>query len=635
MRFITFIFLFLISNSLFSQECELKSFKDRRDAKKIRKLIKDKDFFQANSLLKNSKEHPVFNSLKAELLWLENNNIPAKKVANEVLYICDEEFPIMYYILGEIAYIEKDFVLSANYLQKSLEFGLVDSYYENTIKFLPQALELASIINNPVKYDPEIIEGISTEYDEYLPAISPDQDFTFFTRRFLKKGIDIIAPSYQEEFVVSTKSNGLFNIGNALPYPFNVEDNEGGACISIDNNTLYFTKCSKVAGNYNNCDIFYSKKINGSWDDIQSFNKKICPVYSWESQPSVSSDGNYIVFASDRDGGYGGIDLYEIRKDSYGRWSNPVNLGVGINSVNNEKSPFLHTDGRTLFFSSDNFPSLGGYDIFYSKKDSSNNWQKPVNIGYPINSAVNEISLFVSTDGNKAFFASNNLSGIGGWDIYSFDLYEGAKPERVFFIKGDLLDVNGEIINDVEIEIRNVKTKEVKVFKVKNGKYAAAVTLSDDDDVLVTVKKRGYAFNSQYISAKDTSFSSPKRIDFELKNIEEGKSFLLNNIYFDLDSYEINSVSDEIILEFASYLEINDNLIISINGYTDSIGGIDYNQVLSEKRALAVYQKLIDSDISSERLSYKGFGEKFPKNKNISERGRELNRRTEFYIIKR
>ena len=635
MRFIPFIFLFLISNSLFSQECELKSFKDRRDVKKIKKLIKNKDFFQANSLLKNSKEHPVFNSLKAELLWLENNNIAAKKIANEVLYICDEGFPIIYYILGEIAYVEKDFVLSADYLQKSLELGLVDIYYENTIKFLPKALELADIINNPVKYNPKIIEGISTEYDEYLPAISPDQDFTFFTRRFLKKGIDIIAPSYQEEFVVSTKSSGLFNAGDALPYPFNVEDNEGGACISIDNNTLYFTKCSKVAGNYNNCDIFYSKKINGSWDDIKSFNKKICPVYSWESQPSVSSDGDYIVFASDRDGGYGGIDLYEIHKDSYGRWSDPVNLGVRINSANNEKSPFLHTDGKTLFFASDNFPSLGGYDIFYSKKDSSNNWQKPVNIGYPINSALNEISLFVSTDGNEAFFASNNLSGIGGWDIYSFDLHEGAKPERVFFIKGNLLDVNGDIINDVEIEIKNVKTKEVKVFKVKNGQYAAAVTLSDDDDVLVTVKKKGYAFNSQYISAKDTGFSSPKRIDLELKNIEEGKSFLLNNIYFDLDSYEINSISDEIILEFVSYLEINNTLIISINGYTDSIGEINYNQVLSEKRAFAVYQRLIDSGISSERLSYKGFGEKFPKNQNISEKGRKLNRRTEFYIVKR
>ena len=207
--------------------------------------------------------------------------------------------------------------------------------------------------------------------------------------------------------------------------------------------------------------------------------------------------------------------------------------------------------------------------------------------------------------------------------------------KRVFFIKGDLLDVYGEIIDDVEIEIKNIKTQEVTVFKVKDGKYAAAVTLSDNDDVLVTIKKKGYAFNSQYVSADDTSFLSPKTMDIKLRDIEVGESFLLNNIYFDLDSYDINNVSNEIILEFASYLEINKNLIISINGYTDNIGEEEYNEKLSEKRAYAVYQKLVDNGVSKKRLDYQGFGEQFSKNKNVDEAERELNRRTEFYIIKK
>ena len=635
MRLVFFVFLFLISSSLHSQDCKLSFFKNRREVKKIRKHINDKDYLRANLLINNTKEHPVFNALKAELLWLEGNNVQAKKIANEVLYICDEQFPIIYYLLAEIAYSEKDFVSSADFLQKSLNLGLVGIYYENAIEFLPKAKELAEIINNPVKYNPKIIEGVSSEYDEYLPAISPDQDYIFFTRRFLKKGIDIITPSYQEEFVYSSKTDGFFNNGEALPNPFNIEDNEGGACISIDNKLLFFTKCSKVAGNYNNCDIFYSEKKDSSWGEVISFNKEICPLYSWESQPSLSSDGNCIIFASDREGGYGGVDLYEIRKNSYGEWLDPINLGPIINSKNNEKSPFLHTDGKTLFFSSDNFPSLGGYDIFYSKKDSIGSWIKPINIGYPINSLFNEISLFVSTDGNKAFFASNNLKGIGGWDIYSFDLYEAAKPERVFFIKGDLLDNDGKIIDDVEIEIKNVNTNEVSVFKVKNGQYAASVTLSDDDDVLVTIKKKGYAFNSQYISSNDTSFNSPKKIDFKLQNIKEGGSFLLNNIYFDLDSYKLNEVSNEIISEFSNYLNINSSLIISINGYTDDIGELQYNQLLSERRAFAVYEKLIENGVTKKRLKYQGFGEKNPKNNNTNDAERELNRRTEFYIIKR
>ena len=476
---------------------------------------------------------------------------------------------------------------------------------------------------------------MSTEYDEYLPAISPDQELIFFTRRYLKKGIDIITPTFQEEFISSKIENDIFSVGQPLSYPFNIEDNEGGACISIDNNLLFFTKCSRVSGNYNNCDIFYSEKKDGKWGEIQSFGKEICPMYSWESQPSLSSDGKSIIFASDREGGYGGVDLYIINKDNNGLWSKPINLGPEINSENNEKSPFLHTDGKTLFFASDNFPSLGGYDIFYSRKDSLNMWSKPINIGFPINSKFNEISLFVSTDGNQAIFASNNLEGIGGWDLYSFDLYSEAKPERVFFIKGDLLDSNGENINDVEIEIKNINTKEIKVIKVKNGEYAASLTLSKDDDVLITVKKKGYSFNSQYISSENNEFLSPTNLNFELKDIVEGESFLLNNIYFELDSYELNEVSNEIILEFAEYLKTNSSMIISINGYTDNIGELDYNKKLSRERALSVYNKLIIYGIAESRLQYKGYGEANPKNDNSSDELRELNRRTEFFIIKK
>ena len=629
------IFLLFLSRVIFAQDCELNSFKNKREFKKINKLIQSKDFFQANSLLKNTDDHPVFTSLRAELAWLEGDIIKAQDLSDEVLYVCEDNFPIIYYILGEIAYQQKDFVSSANYLQKSINNGLVDKYYDIAVEFLPKAQQLADIISNPVPFNPLIIEGVSTEYDEYLPAISPDQELIFFTRRYLKKGIDIITPTFQEEFISSKIENDIFSVGQPLSYPFNIEDNEGGACISIDNNLLFFTKCSRVSGNYNNCDIFYSEKKDGKWGEIQSFGKEICPMYSWESQPSLSSDGKSIIFASDREGGYGGVDLYIINKDNNGLWSKPINLGPEINSENNEKSPFLHTDGKTLFFASDNFPSLGGYDIFYSRKDSLNMWSKPINIGYPINSKFNEISLFVSTDGNQAIFASNNLEGIGGWDLYSFDLYSEAKPERVFFIKGDLFDSNGENINDVEIEIKNINTKEVKVIKVKNGEYAASLTLSKDDDVLITVKKKGYSFNSQYISSENHEFLSPTNLNFELKDIVEGESFLLNNIYFELDSYDLNEVSNEIILEFAEYLKTNSSMIISINGYTDNIGELDYNKKLSRERALSVYNKLITYGIAENRLEYKGYGEENPKNDNSSDELRELNRRTEFFIIKK
>ena len=288
-----------------------------------------------------------------------------------------------------------------------------------------------------------------------------------------------------------------------------------------------------------------------------------------------------------------------------------------------------------MFFASDNFPSLGGYDIFYSRKDSLNKWQKPINIGYPINTSSNEISLFVSTDGQKAIFASNNLEGVGGWDLYSFDLYNDAKPQRVFFLKGDVLDIGGNMINDLEIEIKNIRTKEVQKVKVNNGNYAGSLTLGKKDDVLISIKKEGYAFNSKYVSHFDSSFISPQKVDFLLNEIVEGQSFVLNNIYFDLDSYEINKVTSSIVMEFADYLKINKSLMISINGFTDDIGETAYNQKLSEKRAFAVYNELIKNGVEAKRLRYQGFGESQPKNNNSNEEERKLNRRTEFFIVKK
>ena len=274
-----------------------------------------------------------------------------------------------------------------------------------------------------------------------------------------------------EEFVSSRKIGKTFDIGQALKYPFNMESNEGGASITIDNSVLYYTKCIRDQSGYNNCDIFYAyNKGNGLWSKIYEFSDSISRVDSWDSQPTVSSDGNTIIFSSDRDGGYGKMDLYEINKEN-GVWTYPKNLGSKINSTEYEKSPFLHPDGKTLFFSSTNFPALGGFDIFYSRKDSLGFWGTPVNIGYPINTLADEISIFVSTDGSRAYFSSNTLDGFGGWDIYSFALHDKAKPNRVLFIKGSVVREYGQNVDGVDINIKNLDTQKVTSVKTTLRKF--------------------------------------------------------------------------------------------------------------------------------------------------------------------
>ena len=519
------------------------------------------------------------------------------------------------------------------YLRRSIDLGISDPYYSDAMSIYEKAKVLADIIANPVPFNPKIVSGISTIFDEYLPIISPDQELSFFTRRSDKSSLNSITNTIVEEFVSSKKIEGKFEIGQALSSPFNLESNEGGASITIDNRVLYYTKCIRNKKGYNNCDIYYVNREGNAWSVVQNFSDKISKSDSWESQPTVSSDGKTIIFASDRSGGYGKIDLYEINwKD--GKWTDPKNLGSAINSNENEKSPYLHTDGKTLFFASTNFPSLGGFDVFYSRMDSLGNWKEPQNIGYPVNTVADEISLFVSTDGNTAYFASNQLEGVGGWDIYSFALHDDAKPERVLFLKGDLTGENGMVLEDVELEIKNINTNEVTIVKVDAGTYVSSLTLAKDDDVLITIKKKGFAFNSAYISANDTSFSSPANLDFELHSLEKGRSFDLSDIYFESNSFQISSIAKNVIFEFTAYLKLNNNMKIEINGFTDNIGESIVNQILSENRAKVVYELLIANGLDKERLSYNGYGEQFPRVNNTSISNRAQNRRTEFRIIR-
>ena len=632
MRIILFFSFFFSFHLVFSQECYPEKNKDKKLVKKIEKLIEKRSYYDAIDALQNTNQAAVFFELKAEILWRSGDFFNAETQALKAIELCPDNFPKAYYFLGEIAYKRKDYVNADIYLKKAINLQIGDPYYSDAIMLYENAKILAQIINNPVKFNPQIVKGISTQDDEYLPIISPDQELSFFTRRSDKMSLQDITTTTIEEFVFSKKINGDFEVGQALTYPFNLESNEGGASITIDNKILYYTKCIRDNKGYNNCDIYYVNRENGAWSNVQEFPKNISKIDSWESQPTVSSDGKKIIFSSDRSGGYGKIDLYEISKVN-DTWTSAKNLGSTINSNENEKSPYLHTDGKTLFFASTNFPSLGGFDIFYSRKDSLGNWQKPINIGYPINTVADEISLFVSTDGNQAYFASNNLNGIGGWDIYSFGLYEGAKPDRVLFLKGDLLDENKQIIEDVELEIKNLTTQEITTIKVDAGTYVSSLTLAKDDDVLITIKKEGFAFNSTYISTEDTSFNSPSALNFEMQSLEQGKSFSIENIYFDNNSYELKRATNEILIEFAKYLEVNNTLIIEINGFTDNVGNQADNQLLSENRAKAVRDLILLQGISEKRVFYNGFGESSPITSNDTEKGRGKNRRTEFKII--
>ena len=631
---VLFLFLFFYSN-VYCVECLPEKGKQSRTYNRILKYIEKDDFFAAKQKLKKyDQDHISFYALKSHIMWKNNKLFDAQKLSEKVIDECPVSFPICYYILAEISYQYKDYVNCSKYLKKAIDLKIKEPYYSKSVEYFEKSYVISKLIDNDSDYDPIIVNRVSTEADEYLPILSPDQSTLYFTRRFIDNSIDMIVPTYEEEFSFSNKLNDtIFSFGAKMPLPFNQEDNEGGASVNIDNSIIYYTKCSRV-NSYNNCDIFYSIKKNEKWGDIIKMNNKINLKDSWESQPSISIDGKKLFFASNRKGGYGGIDIYYSEKIN-NEWSDPVNLGPEVNSPSNEKSPFLHSDNQTLFFSSDRYPSIGKYDIFVSKKDSVGNWQEPTNLGYPINTKESEISLVVSTDGNKAYFASNEISGVGGWDLYSFSMPDKHKPKRVLFLSGDLTNEYGKYVDDVKIEIFSLKTQSKSVHKAESGKYAIALTLEKDEDVILTLNKDGYAFNSNYISSKDKSYKSPKTENFEIKKLENGKSFKINDILFEINSFEINHISMSILSLFSEYLKQNQDLVVAIEGHTDNVGNKIENLYLSKERAKSVYDYLIQSGVQKQRLSYEGFGEEIPIVSNDSEVGRALNRRTEFKVLRR
>ena len=213
-----------------------------------------------------------------------------------------------------------------------------------------------------------------------------------------------------------------------MPAPFNSGDPEGSVSITADGNELYYSIIRKEHG-YANSDIYRVRRVDGRWQQPEALGPQVNGERTWESQPSVSPDGRTLLFASNRKGGHGGIDIWRCHRLPNGDWSRAENLGNTVNTEGNEKMPFLAADGHTLYFLSNGWQSFGGYDIFFCNlNDSYGN--RPTNLGLPINSEEDEVSFGISADGKRAYFAGR-IGESRSTDILMFDLYPAARPEAM------------------------------------------------------------------------------------------------------------------------------------------------------------------------------------------------------------
>ena len=465
---------------------------------------------------------------------------------------------------------------------------------------------------------------------QYFPVVTADQQELIFTRR-LGGG-----PNEDEDLVISRKNQrGAWTEPQSISGNINSDLNEGTCAISADGRKLIFTSCVG-RDTYGSCDLFESNRIGDQWSRPTNLGLGVNSV-EWESQPSLSADGRTLYFVSDRRGGMGRRDIWTSTLNQKGEWTKARNVGKAINTVNDEISPFIHVNNRILYFASNGLTGFGGYDLFFTERDTSS-WSEPVNMGSPINNHEDQFSLFITADGQKGYY-SHEEDRDGGYSV-SF-LYEILIPDaqqirfKSNYVKGIVRDKETHEPLFATIELINLQEKEVESLIESDsvtGEYL--IVLTQGSEYALYVNRRDYLFQSLNFNYVEMKNLEPIVLNVDLEKVHEGTRAVLENLFFDVDKYDLKEKSVTELQKMIKFLQDNPALKIEISGHTDNSGSADYNKQLSEKRARSVYDYLVKNGISPTRLVPKGYGSAMPTAENSTEEGRERNRRIEFKILK-
>ena len=320
-------------------------------------------------------------------------------------------------------------------------------------------------------------------------------------------------------------------------------------------------------------------------------------------------------------------------RQANGKWGRAINLGSIINTAGNELYPYIHADNQTLYFTSDGLPGYGKTDLFISRKTSLDEWSKPENLGYPINTIEDEGSICISSNGLTAFYASDRADTRGGLDLYKFDLREDIRPFKTLYVRGrvyDAITLKG-LPCSVEL-IDNATNKTImKIVADELGKYF--IPLPVGKDYTFIVNRKGYLFYSNLYELSKEKSDSTYTKDIALQPIQLNAIMVFKNVQFEKNAFNLLNVSKVELDKLVQVLVENPTIKLQINGHTDNTGNADDNLKLSTYRAKAVVDYLINKNINPTRLSYKGFGAANPIAENSTEEGKAKNRRTEFVVI--
>lgn len=467
-------------------------------------------------------------------------------------------------------------------------------------------------------------ERINTPQAEYLPRITADMMTMYFTsRRTGSTGnkLDVDGSPFEDVYRCKNKG-GAWDQPELLSKPINSDIHDACVGISEDGQTVFVYKGS------NGGDIYEAELKGDKWSDLKpvSINSEF-----FESSPSLSPDERKIFFVKKTTNG--SKDIYTCSRGVHGAWSKPVKISDNINTVYDEESPYMHPDGKTLYFSSKGHSSMGGYDIFKSTY-TAGSWSIPENLGYPLNSTLDDVYFVLTADGKIGFYSSEKETGFGKQDLYSVRTPTSYHRPDLTLFTGKITDAISNLPLEAKIFISNNESNELVAelhSNAKTGEYL--ISLPSGINYNITVEKTEYLFHSENVHASLNEGFKKMYKDVKLITMKPGASVILNNLFFESGKNNLSEESNNELFRLIKLLKTTPKLRLEISGHTDNTGNLNANQKLSEERAKAVVDFLITNGIDKSRVIPKGYGPDKPVASNDTPEGRQLNRRTEFKVL--
>ena len=584
--------------------------------KKNRKMVKADQAFtleqynKAAELYKKAYQNTKSRALKSEIIFKQaecyrfSGNI--KRAESYYKRAVKAKYPdvIVYLRYADVLRMNEKYEEAKVQYKKYIQLNPTDVTGEMGLKSCDYSINWLA---NPTRYKVEIMPLVNSRFSDFSPSFGNGEysELYFTSSRsggFSNKIDDRTGETFTDLYSSKLNKKGKWSVPLILPEPVNTEGNEGSVALNKRGTTMYFTKCDVQKKKALGCNIYVSKRKGKIWGAPTLLQIKV-DSNTTLGHPTINEDESILIFSSDLRGGYGGKDLWIVKQQKRGKWSDPVNLGPAVNTKGDEMFPFLHSDG-TLYFSSTGHIGMGGFDIFKSTPDENDSYSSITNLKYPVNSSGHDFGMIIENSGERGYLTSDRKGGKGGDDIYQFEL-----PPLVLALKGVITDSKtGAILTNTKVVLSSSEGVAIETKTDNTGSYTFKLDPLLSYEILASLD--GYLNKKMTETTVGIDENKVFIVDLIMNPVK--KEIILPKIEYDFAKWNLRDKSISDLDMLAESLLDNPNVIIELKSHTDFVGNNKSNLRLSQKRADACIDYLISVGIDAGQLVAVGAGEDEP-----------------------